>query len=200
MAEIVFFAFNPHDSISSSVGSTLMKWIKGSMVQGLVETLTIFSINYSVQFFYCILNNCCNNDVYNLHVGRHFSLLLVAFFSRMIQHFHVGNLEYFYATFCLLMNQLSKVFLEIKLCKSYKKFIVKKKSSVSQSTCSGVQCPWYSNIPAFVLHFPCACYNNVPTHGTAWFLTFFCFFPVYFKAIQRKYAVCMCDTPSNFTD
>ena len=99
MGEIVFFAFNPHDSISSSVGSTLMKWIKGSMVQGLVETLTIFSINYSVQFFYCILNNCCNNDVYNLHVGRHFSLLLVAFFSRMIQHFHVGNLVWLWTYF-----------------------------------------------------------------------------------------------------
>ena len=137
------------------------------MVQGLVETLTIFSINYSVQFFYCILNNCCKNDIYISPCRATFFLTFGRIFSRMIQHFHVGNLVYFYAAFCLLMNQLSKVFLEIKLCKSYKKFIVKKKSSVSQSTCSGVQCPWYSNIPAFVLHFPCACYNNVPTHGTA---------------------------------
>ena len=63
-----------------------------------------------------------------------------------------------------------------------------------------MQCPWYSIITAFVLHFPCASYNNVKTHGTTKFVPYSRIFPNIFRQYNVGNTVCMHATPCNFTD
>ena len=140
-----------------------------------------------------------------LHVGRHFSLLSLAFFPSFSQPVfehsstkNVVGITYFSTT-------------------SYFSFL--SFSQPGSERTSFFLSAHGTALSSFVLHFPVHLTRirnfyfpsflqpvfetspfSVTTHGTTLFLPCSRIFSVYFQVLQRRYAVCICETLSNFTD